>query len=64
MTHSTVGLNDALSRVEQARNAIVRAKGLSGGVLRTDQSHLADELAAALQRLAKAERALPGKRLR
>ena len=49
------GLDDALLRVEQARNAVARAKKRNGGMLRPDQSHLLAELEAAQRRLDQAE---------
>jgi hypothetical protein len=49
------GLDEALVRVEQARNAVSRAKKRNGGMLRADQTHLVAELETAQRRLDQAE---------
>lgn len=49
------GLDDALLRVEQVRNAVSRAKKRNGGMLRADQAHLLAELETAQRRLDQAE---------
>jgi hypothetical protein len=47
------GLEEAVLRMEQARNAVSRARKANGGKLRADQNHLIAELAEAQRRLEK-----------